>query len=100
MQPVIIKVGELFSKYDFLGSRGSGEQLRKEIDSLLGQENQKVLLDFKGIDRISHSFADEVFGLLSVKFGLDYIKTHLALQNAQENIKVMANFVVKERMKR
>lgn len=99
MKEFTLKIADLFLGFDFLGSRDSGEKLRNRIIELL-EGNDKVILDFLGIDRISHSFADEVFGLLFVYRDLDYIKQHIALQNAQENIRNMANLVIKERLKR
>lgn len=98
MKKTTLEVACLFKNYDFLGSRDSGEQLREKIIELLSQEGSQVVINFRGIDRISHSFADEVFGLLYVRFGLDVIKQQIQLENAQDNIRSLANFVIKERM--
>lgn len=98
MKKTMLEVACIFKNFDFLGSRDSGEQLREKIIELLNQEESQVVIDFKGIDRISHSFADEVFGLLYVKFGLDVIKNQIQLENAQDNIRNLANFVIKERI--
>ncbi|MCE3047389.1 STAS-like domain-containing protein [Helicobacter kayseriensis] len=100
MEKTILEVATMFEDFDFLGSRDSGEILRKRIIELLETKDWQVVVDFQRIDRVSHSFADEVFGLLYAKFGLDVIKRKIVLENAQDNIKNLANFVIKERARK
>lgn len=99
----VINVQDVCGHYDFLGSRDSGEKLHSRIVELLSsQENKdmKLELDFNGVNRVSHSFADEVFGLMTSRFGVNFIQTHIDLCNASGHIKTMCNFAIKERLKK
>ncbi|CAM3421923.1 MULTISPECIES: STAS-like domain-containing protein [Helicobacter] len=98
-----LKVQDVCGCFEFLGSRDSGEKLHSRIVELLGsQENKdmKLELDFNGVCGVAHAFADEVFGLLFARFGVEYIKTRIVLSNANDTIKSMINFAIKERIKK
>ena len=103
MEIVQVKVRDVCGSFDFFGSRDSGEKLHRRVVELLDPQeggNTKLELDFNGVDRVSHAFADEVFGLMSCRFGVPFIKAHISLRNTSEPIKVMFNFAIRERMKK
>lgn len=89
----VINVKREIGDFDFAGSRGSGEIIRKKIKPLLDKE-EKVTLDFVGIKGITQSFADEIFGIFVRAFGIDYIKGKLLIVNANDSIRKVINFVV------
>ncbi|WP_187648270.1 STAS-like domain-containing protein [Nitrosophilus labii] len=96
---VVINVKREIGGFDFAGSRGSGEIIRKKIKPIL-DEGDKVTLDFVGINGITQSFADEIFGIFIRAFGVGYIKDKLLIVNANENIRKIINFVVSYSKKR
>lgn len=98
MQENVLHIKHQFNGLDFLGSRGFGEVLRDLILQDIEME-RRVVLDFEGIVGISHAFADEVFGLLFVKIGLEKIKQFLKITNAVQIIKDLANFAILDRKK-
>lgn len=57
------------------GTRAMGEKLRQELLSLI-KENDKVVLDFTGVNVVSNSFADECIAKLLLEMPLDELKQH------------------------
>jgi hypothetical protein len=51
------------------GSREAGRAGRTKIANLMEGNSRSVICDFEGINLISSSFADEVFGRLFVELG-------------------------------
>ena len=98
-QTRVIHIKEQFQGFDFLVSRASGEFLRNLILDFINS-GKKVVLDFQGIKGVAHSFADEVFGLLFLKIGMDKIREFLSFENTSEKIKNLAKFVIYDRMQR
>lgn len=72
-----------------LASRAHASRLRNELIHALNSNLDKsapIVLDFSGVESISDSFADELFGVLSASLGIEEffnkikvirIKTHL-----------------------
>jgi hypothetical protein len=82
-----------------LGTRFVGELVRKAIDeALLGSEPVEV--DFSGVSRVTHSFADEVFGSLTRDLGPDIFRTRLKVVGISTDIQALLRFVVLERTRR
>lgn len=79
---------------DFGGSRENGEKVRHEIIEKL-KDKSGITLDFTGISLITQSFADEVVGILTRMYGIAFIKENIRINNANEEIKGMLNYVVK-----
>ena len=71
-----------------LGTRKLGELIRNEVEQCL-HENHEMILDFRGIDVISSSFADEFFGKLVNKHGIEFIKTITRFKNTNKFIKMV-----------
>ncbi|WP_300731477.1 STAS-like domain-containing protein [uncultured Helicobacter sp.] len=87
--------------FDFLGSRGSGENLHARIvDEILEKKQSAIEVDFNGIEGVAHAFADEVFGLMVTRFGISFLKEHIVLINANDTIKSMFNYAIRERAKK
>ena len=79
---------------DFGGSRENGERVREEIIEKLKEKNG-ITLDFTGISLITQSFADEIIGILTRMYGIEFIKKNIRINNANSEIKSMLNYVVK-----
>ena len=57
------------------GSTIMGQKLRQKLLSLI-KENDKVVLDFTGVNVVSNSFADECIAKLLLEIPLDQLKQH------------------------
>lgn len=58
-----------------LGTRQLGQQVRERLMPLLEQE-ERVVLDFTGVDVVSNSFADECIAKLLLTMPLEELKAH------------------------
>lgn len=64
-----------FSNYgDSMGTRLLGARIRADLRPLLDGE-EKVVLDFTGIDTVTNSFADECIAKLLLEISLEELKT-------------------------
>ena len=61
------------------GTRDMGQKLRQELLSLING-NEKVVLDFTGVNVVSNSFADECIAKLLLEMPLDKLKKHTTFQ--------------------
>lgn len=74
----------MFKKYgNSLGTRIMGEEIRKSVE-LEFDNNRDVCFDFLDVNVISHSYADEIFGKLARKYGLDTMRKLSSFKNANE----------------
>ncbi|NLU34076.1 MAG: STAS-like domain-containing protein [Wolinella succinogenes] len=95
----VIRIHDEIGGFDYAGARASGESIREKIKSEIDSGGY-VTLDFVGIEGISHSFADEIVGIIVRAFGIEFIKKgDLRLQNANDDIKAILNFVIRESRK-
>ena len=62
-----------FGKY--LGTRQLGQQAREKLIPLL-EGDERVVLDFTGVDVVSNSFADECIAKLLLTMSLAELKAH------------------------
>lgn len=63
---------KMFSGDDFLGSRGRAHTAREKVEqALLSHPSSGVVLDFKGVAGMSHSFTDELLSPLDELLGED-----------------------------
>ncbi len=68
-----------------LGTRSGGRRVRQQLENLL-TDADRVLIDFEGIDVITSSFADEVFGRLFFQFGPRSFMSRIVLRNVHPRI--------------
>lgn len=90
----IISLKSIFNNISFIGTRPSGEIIRKRIDNTI-VAGKKAIIDFDGIDGITQSFGDEIIGIYVRFFGADYIKKNIQAINYNEEIKTILNWVVR-----
>lgn len=86
--------------FDFIGSRGAGEIVRRLMKEELDKKNGNVTLDFHGVEQVTQSFIDEFFGVFVRAFGVEYIKDRVRIVNETEGIKDTINYVIKYSMKK
>ena len=91
---IVINIKNETGGFDFVGSRGAGEIIRKKMKKEL-DKNNSVTLDFHGIEQVTQSFIDEFFGIFIRAFGIEYIRGKVRLVNETQGIKDTINFVIK-----
>jgi len=89
----VIKLKELFPDCRSLTLRETGFKIREIINQIL-KYNQKVVLDFEGIEIITQGFGDEIVGVFVRKNGLDFVKNKIKVINANNFIRGTLNWVV------
>jgi hypothetical protein len=95
---MILNIKNEIGGFDYAGSRDSGRVIREDIKRNI-EQGLNVTLDFIGINGISHSFADEIVGIIVRAYGINFIKDKLMLNNANTDIKLLLNLVIRESKK-
>jgi len=81
-----------------LGTRAHGKVARKMIEDLLAKNlDEKIIIDFEGVKMTDHSFIDESIGKLITKYGLDFIKSKIALRNSNKFVTMILKVVIRGR---
>ncbi|RXR24680.1 STAS-like domain-containing protein [Flavobacterium stagni] len=68
-----------------LGTRDLGAKIRVSIENEI-EKNDKVFLDFKDVDVITNSFANECFGKLRESISTDTFRNKVAFINTNDFI--------------
>lgn len=79
---------------EFAGSRFTGEEIRNIMKEAF-DSGESVILDFQGIECITQSFGDEIVGIFTRIHGVDFVKNNIKLENANEKVRSILNWVVK-----
>ncbi len=79
-----------------LASRRSAAQLRHNVVSALKCGN-KVIFDLSGVVSISESYADELFGVLVLEYGIKDFFTVVSIRGASPNVLRRIADAIKER---
>lgn len=95
---MVINIKNEIGGFDYAGSRDSGVNIREALKKNL-EEGISVTLDFTGMSGISHSFADEIVGIVVRAYGVNFIKDKLMLHNDNTEIKSLLNLVIRESRK-
>ena len=82
-----------------LGTRQLGSRVRNILLPLVS-ENEKVVLDFYGVNVVSNSFADECLGKLLLYMSLDELKKKTTFANVNDFAKKNIVIAFKRRIKR
>ncbi|MDD3467499.1 MAG: STAS-like domain-containing protein [Campylobacterales bacterium] len=77
----------------FIGSRGAGEIIRNKMDTFFDEGVESITLEFLGVEEITQSFGDEIIGIYVRAFGVNFVKSKIKLNNANQSIKDTLNFV-------
>jgi STAS-like domain of unknown function (DUF4325) len=63
-----------------LASRQAAAELRAKIESHI-QNGEHVAISFEKVFSISESYADELFGVLVLRYGLDWLADNIGLEH-------------------
>jgi len=63
-----------------LASRQAAAELRAEVEGCVSA-GEDVSIDLGSVLSVSESYADELFGVLALRYGLEWLTEHVALQN-------------------
>jgi len=88
---------ELIQWGGFLGSRHLGAEIRKMIEADLA-EGLTVVINCKGVDMISHSFADEFMGKLAANLGRNAFRERVKFKNVSPKIASILRYVISNRL--
>lgn len=80
-----------------LGLRKLGNELKALIINNINN-NDKVAIDFQGIELLSNSFTDELIAKLYAEIGKDKFKEFIALKNTSPDTKKMIMYGINERI--
>lgn len=80
-----------------LASRKLAIAQRKLIESDIASRGCVVMLDLSNVESISESYADELFGVLVLKNGLDHVLQQLKLINSNPYVLKSVASVMKRR---
>ncbi len=97
---MVINIKNETGGFEFVGSRGAGETIRKIMKKELDKKDGIVTLDFSGIEQVTQSFIDEFFGIFVRAFGVEYIKGRVRLVNETQGTKDTINYVIKYSIKK
>jgi hypothetical protein len=80
-----------------LASRGTGAQIRRALLEQISA-NGRTEVDLAGVENLSESIADEVFGVLAAAHGWDWLKANVRLVNGQAFVVETVARAVKRRI--
>ncbi len=80
-----------------LGTRMLGAEAREKLMPMLRDE-EKVILDFDGVDVVSNSFADECLAKLLLFMPLDELKQHTTFRGLNDFARKNIALAFKRRM--
>jgi hypothetical protein len=83
---------------DGLGTRRSAEQARIRLLNYLSEGAPRLILDFKGVNVVSSSFADEVLGKLALQMGFVQFVNHFRLDNMSDTVEAIVNRAIQQRI--
>lgn len=67
-----------------LCTRQSGRQAYVDVKAAL-DKGDTVVFDFAGVDSVTNSFADELFGRLAFEFGMDNLRMVTSFTNINQS---------------
>ncbi len=81
-------------------TRRQGEQLRDLIQGTLERiaGEDRVEIDFVGVETMTPSFADECFGKLAQQMGRESFKARISLKGADSANRTLVNAILAERL--
>lgn len=95
MGHVVIKMNELSSG---VGTREAAKEQFNTIMNILTDEVKIITLDFKDVNIISSSYADELIAKLMLKLGLFQFNNLIRLHNMNEDVQLVLQRSVMQRM--
>lgn len=81
-----------------LGTRRSAEQVRTKLLNILNEGAPRLVLDFRGVNVVSSSFADEVLGKLALQMGLVQFVNRFRLRHMSGTVEAIVNRAIQQRI--
>lgn len=89
----------LLDQASSFSNRRTGQKFRTLIENILINNKQlTVLIDFEGVNIITSSFADEVFGKLAAKLGVWGLSRRIKVENINQTCDAIIAEVVEQRI--
>ena len=82
---------------EHLGTRQLGQKVREQLWPLI-QGDEKVCLDFEGVDVVSNSFADECIAKILLTMSLDDLKSRTTFSGLNDFARKNIALALKRRM--
>ena len=82
---------------EHLGTRQLGQKVREQLWPLI-QGDEKVCLDFEGVDVVSNSFADECIAKMLLTMSLDDLKSRTTFNGLNDFARKNIALALKRRM--
>ena len=82
---------------EYLGTRQLGEKVREQLLPLI-QGDEKVRLDFEGVDVVSNSFADECIAKMLLFMSIDDLKQRTTFAGLNDFARKNIALALKRRM--
>ena len=82
---------------EYLGTRQLGKKVREQLWPLI-QGDEKVCLDFEGVDVVSNSFADECIAKMLLSISLDELKQRTTFSGLNDFARKNIALALKRRM--
>lgn len=90
---------QLAEEAEGFGSREFGKRVKTKIDNILLDNKSGILFDFGGVELISSSFADEVFGKLFVQIGALEFMRRFEFRSIEATVKRLVDRAIMQRAK-
>jgi hypothetical protein len=89
---------KLKDEAESLGSRLAGKKVRTKLHNLVSCSRSRIDVDFSGVNLISSSFADEVFGKLFLQLGPIDFGQRIMLSKVQSTVKLLVDKAISQRV--
>ena len=80
------------------GTRQSGKAIRKYLINIMNTTENRIVLDFKDVDMISSSYADETVAQLILEIGKETYKNRFILSGLNEQCKAVVSSAIIQRI--
>lgn len=71
-----------------LSDRSRAAILRERVVQVSATSQEPFVIDFAGVRTVSDSFADELFGVLYLEHGPDWIRQHISAINLAPDVRL------------
>ena len=88
----------MISLSEKVGRNLASRKRAAEFRAWLISQTESVQLDLSGVELLSHSFADELFGKIAEEFGSEFFKNRVVLMGMKDHDRELIRSVVINRM--
>ena len=80
------------------GTRQAGKTTRKYLMNIMNTSENRKVLDFKDVDMVSSSFADETIAQLIMEIRNDAFNDRFVLSNVNEQCNIVISAAIRQRV--